>query len=91
MMKLALTRTATGKEDTETSAAGDKFIRVTSLRNCSLNKCFRDQVTDTSQHQLVRGDCVNQALMVELLQRNHYQRTPIRRDLLGSRNMSNGH
>jgi hypothetical protein len=23
-----------------TSAAEDKFIRVTSLRNCSLNKCF---------------------------------------------------
>jgi transposase len=25
-----------------TSAAEDKFIRVTSLRNCSLNKCFTD-------------------------------------------------
>jgi predicted exporter len=32
----------------------------------------RVQVTDTSQHQLFRGDCLNQALMVELLQRNHY-------------------
>ncbi|XP_045546556.1 uncharacterized protein isoform X2 [Salmo salar] len=30
------------------------------------------QVTDTSQHHLFRGDCVNQAFMVELLQRNHY-------------------
>ena len=25
-----------------------------------------------STHQLFRGDCVNQAFMVELLQRNHY-------------------
>ncbi|KAK6313187.1 hypothetical protein J4Q44_G00165340 [Coregonus suidteri] len=55
-----------------TSAAEDKFIRVTSLRNCSPNKCFRVQVPDTSQHQLFRGDCVNQAFVVELLQRNHY-------------------
>jgi transposase len=31
-----------------TSAAEDKFIRVTSLRNCSANKCFRVQVTDTA-------------------------------------------
>ena len=55
-----------------TSAAEEKFIIVTSLRNCSPNKCLRVQVTDTSQHQLFRGDCVNQAFMVELLQRNHY-------------------
>jgi hypothetical protein len=53
-------------------AAEDKFIRVTSLRNCSRNKYYRVQVTDTSQHQLFRGDCVNQAFMVELLQSNHY-------------------
>jgi transposase len=31
--------------------------------DCSPNKCFRVQVTDTSQHQLFRGDCVNQAFM----------------------------
>ena len=75
-----------------TSAAEDKFIRVTSLRNCSPNKCFRVQVTDTSQHQLFRGDCVNQVFIIELLQRNHYLRTPIRRrDLFGPRNTSNGH
>ena len=30
----------------------------------------RVQVTDTSQNQLFRGDCVNQAFMVQLLQRN---------------------
>jgi hypothetical protein len=42
------------------------------------------QVINTSQNQLFRGDCVNQAFMVELLQRNHYLRTPIkRRNLLG--------
>ena len=29
----------------------------------------RVQVTDTSQHQLFRGDFVNQAFMVELLQK----------------------
>ena len=39
----------------------------------------RVQVTDTSQHQLFRGDCVNQTFMVELLQRNHYLRTPKKR------------
>jgi hypothetical protein len=32
----------------------------------------RVQGTDTSQHQLFRGDCVNQAFMVELLQIYHY-------------------
>jgi hypothetical protein len=47
----------------------------------------RVQATDTSQYQLFRGDRVIQAFMVELLQRNHYKRTPIRRrDLLGLRN-----
>jgi transposase len=30
------------------SATEDKFIRVTSLRYCRPNKCFRVQVTDTS-------------------------------------------
>ena len=32
----------------------------------------RVQVTDTSQHQLFRGDCVNQAFIVVLLQINYY-------------------
>jgi hypothetical protein len=41
-----------------TSAAENTLIRVTSLRNCSPNKSFRVQVTDTSQHQLFRGDGV---------------------------------
>ena len=74
-----------------TSAAEDKFIEL-HIRNCSPSKCFRVQVKYTSQHQLFRGDCVNQAFMVKLLQRNDYWRTPIRRiDLLGPRNTSNGH
>ena len=34
-----------------TSAAEDTFIWVTTLRNCSPNKSFRVQVTDTSQRQ----------------------------------------
>jgi hypothetical protein len=54
------------------SAAEEKFFRVNSLRNCSPNKFFRVQVTNTSQHQLFRGDCINQAYMVELLEINHY-------------------
>jgi transposase len=45
-----------------TSAAEDKLIRFTNLRNCSLNKCF------TSQHQLFRGE---QAFMVKFLHGNH--------------------
>ena len=67
MMKLALMRSARGKEDAVTSAAEDKFITVTRFRNCSPNKCFSVQVTDTSQHQLFRGDSGNPAFMVELL------------------------
>jgi len=62
-----------------TSTAEDKFIRVTSLRNCQLTAPqIAAQVnasqtsTDTSQNQLLRGDCVNQAFMVELLQIDHY-------------------
>jgi hypothetical protein len=64
MMKLALMRTATGKEH---PAVEDKFIRVNCTSNCSLH---RVQVTDTSKHQLFRGDYVNLAFVVVLLQRN---------------------
>ena len=49
-----------------TSAAEDKFTRVTSLRNCSPNKCFTVQVTDTSQHQL--STSTSSQHMWELLQ-----------------------
>ena len=45
-----------------TVAAEDKFIRGTSLRNRQLTAPqiapHRVQVTDTSQHQLFRRDCV---------------------------------
>ena len=54
-----------------TSSAEDKFIRVTSLKLQPQKIIHKDQVTDTSQHQLFRGDCVNQAFMVEILQANH--------------------
>ena len=39
-------------------------------RNCSPNKCITDRVTDTSQHKLFRGDFMNQAFTVKLLQRD---------------------
>ena len=72
MMKLALMRTATGKEDPEFPL----LQRISSLElpasDGSPNKYVRVQVTDTSQHQLFRGDCVNQAFMVALLQGKHY-------------------
>ena len=68
-------------------------VRVTSLRNYSPNKCFTEfKLNETSQHQLFRGDYMNQAFMDELLQRNNNKRTPIRiKDLLWPRNTSNGH
>jgi hypothetical protein len=42
MMKLALKRTATGKEDPVISAAEDELIEVNILRNCSPNKLFTE-------------------------------------------------
>ena len=48
-----------------TSVAEDTFIRVTSLRIGQLTvpqiAPHRVKVIDTSQHQLFRGECVNQA------------------------------
>jgi hypothetical protein len=57
MMKLALMRTPTGKEDTELPL---------------LQRMSSFYVKDISQHKLFREDCVNQAFMVELLKINHY-------------------
>ena len=81
-------RTATGMEDPEVPL----LQRIRSLElPASKYMLHGNQVTETSQHQLFRGDYVNQAFMVELLQRNHYLRTPIiRSDLLGPRNTGNG-
>jgi hypothetical protein len=79
-MKLALMRTATGQEDPELPL----LQRISSLElpaseignyctsNYSTKNVFRVQVTDISQHQLFRGDYLNQAFMVKCLQRNHY-------------------
>ena len=66
MMKLALMRTTTGKEDPELP-----LLQRISLLELPASE-IAVQVTDTSQHQLFRRDCVNQAFMVGLLQRNHY-------------------
>ena len=69
MMKL----TSSGMEDPEVPL----LQRISSLELpaseiAPKNKCFRVEVTNTSQHQLSRGDSVNQAFMVKLLQRNYY-------------------
>jgi hypothetical protein len=42
MMKLALIRTATGKEDAEFSSVEDEFIRVNCTSDCSPSKCFTE-------------------------------------------------
>ena len=57
MMKLALLRTKTGKEDPELPL----LQRISSLEltapQIAAQILHRVQVTDTSQHQLFRGDC----------------------------------
>ena len=72
MMKLSLMRTATGKEDPELPL----LQRISSLElpasEIAVQMLYNVKATDISQHQLFRGDCVNQAFMIELLQRNHY-------------------
>ena len=55
MTNLALMRTATEKEDPELPLLQRISSLVSSLRNCSPNKCFRVQVRDAYQHQLFRG------------------------------------
>ena len=72
-MKLALMRTATGMEDPELPL----LQRISSLELpaseiADQKMLQRVLVTDTSQHQLFRGDSVNQAFVVELLQKKHY-------------------
>ena len=70
MMKLALMRKGKPRD---ASAAEDKIIGITALQIASQIKYnVSVQVTDTSQHQLFRGDCVNQAFLVESLQTNYY-------------------
>jgi hypothetical protein len=80
-MKLVLMRTATGKEDPELPLLQRISSLVTSLINCSPNKCFRVQVTDTSQHQQFRGDCVNQAFITFILHLSHLADALIQSDL----------
>ena len=59
MMKLALMRTATGKEDPKLSLL--QRISSSEVPASDITAQINVQVTDTSQHQLFRGDCVNQA------------------------------
>ena len=88
MMKLALMRTVTGKEDPGISL----LQRIRSLELTASQIAAQINALQSSSKRHVRGDCVNQAFMVEMLQRNHYQRTPIRRkNLLGAKHLSNGH
>ena len=47
----------------------------------------RVQLADTSQHQLFKGDCVNQAFMLE---EATTEEEPEERGLLGQRNTRNG-
>ena len=66
MMKLALMRTATGKEDPKLPLLQGKFIRVTNLINASELK------EQTHLNINCSEETVNQAFVVELMQRNHY-------------------
>ena len=60
IMKLALMRTTTGKEDPELPL----LQRIRPLKLPASEIAAHIKVTDTSQHQLFRGDCVNHAFMV---------------------------
>jgi hypothetical protein len=67
MMKLVVMRTATGKGRPRiTPAAEDICIICTS-------DCTEINASHSSRNRhLFRGDFVNEIVMVELLQRNHY-------------------
>jgi hypothetical protein len=106
MTKLALVRTATGEEDPDlpllqrisslklpaSEIAAQFLFHPVAFVSIVTHCTERHKVADTSQHQLFRGDCMKQAIMVALLQINHYPRTPIRRgDFIAPRNTSNGH
>jgi hypothetical protein len=72
-------RTTTGKKRPRvTSAAEDNFIRVTSLRNCSPNKCIRVQVTDNST-STVQMRLHDSGLHGRIAAKKTLKRTPIRR------------
>jgi hypothetical protein len=66
-MKLAVRRTTTGKENSELPLLQRKRSLELPASDIAAQMLHGVQVTDTSQHQLFRGDCVNQS-MVELLQ-----------------------
>ena len=75
MMKLVLMRTATGKEDPQLHL----LQRIRSLElpaseivvQINASQSLSNRLISTSTVQRLR-DCVNQAVMVKLLQRKHY-------------------
>jgi hypothetical protein len=71
MMKLALKSTATGKEDSELPLLQRIIsLDLTAPQIAAQINYSEFQVTDTSQHELFKRDCVDQAFVVEFLQRN---------------------
>ena len=71
MMKLALMRTATGQEDPEIPL----LQSINSLELPASEIVAQINRSQRSSNRPIstpfRGDCVNQAFMFELLQRNH--------------------
>ena len=72
-MKLALMRTATGKEDTELPL----LQRISSLELPASEIAAKMNASQSSSNRHISTSIVqrrlqNQAFMVELLQRNHY-------------------
>jgi hypothetical protein len=68
MMKLALMRTTTGKEDPELPLLQRiRSLELTAPQIAAQNKCFRVRNISTSTVQRR----LNQAFMVELLKRSH--------------------
>ena len=81
MMKLALMRTATGKEDPELTLIN--LSTASELPASEIAAQINASQSSSNRHQLFRGDFVNQAFMVELWQINHYERASIKETCLG--------
>ena len=60
-----------GRPRVTSAAAEDKFIRVIWVAPQIAGQINALQSSSNRQHQLFRVECVSQAFMVELLQRNH--------------------
>jgi hypothetical protein len=88
MMKLAH-EDRNRKGRTRVTSAAENKLEFTAPQIESPNKCFRVQVTDTSQHQLFRGDCES------VLHGRIAAKKPLLKDtnkrLAWAKNMSNEH